>query len=114
MKRQKYPLRRLWLVVALFLAFLLVMQIPWSRNHRTNSGVSRSFAPNGDEIRTAEGRVDYLATSNSLASRDLLPADNAAVPLTTEYAARARPIANERVALAGYRLADVLNELFAK
>ena len=79
MKPQKYPVRRLWLVVSLFLAFLLVMQIPWSRNHRTNSGVSRSFAPNGDEIRTADGRVDYLATSNSLASRDLLPADNAAV-----------------------------------
>jgi hypothetical protein len=79
MKHQKYPLRRLWLVVALFLAFLLMMQIPWGRNHRTNIGVSRSFAPNGDEIRTADGRVDYLATSNSLASRDLLPADNSAV-----------------------------------
>ena len=79
MKPQKYPVRRLLLVIALFFAFLLAMQIPWSRNHRTNSGVSRSFAPNGDEIRTADGRVDYLATSNSLASRDLLSADNAAV-----------------------------------
>ena len=42
------------------------------------------------------------------------PADNAAVPLTAEYAAHSRPVALERVALAGYRLADVLNAIFAK
>ena len=41
-------------------------------------------------------------------------ADHAVVPLTVEYAARARSVANERVALAGYRLADVLNGIFAK
>ena len=40
--------------------------------------------------------------------------DHAVVPITPEYAAQARGIAEQRIALAGYRLANVLNEIFAK
>lgn len=36
------------------------------------------------------------------------------VAITPEFAAKARTIAAERIALAGYRLADLLNRLFAK
>lgn len=40
--------------------------------------------------------------------------DHEVVAITPEFAAKARAIAAERVALAGYRLADLLNRLFAK
>lgn len=40
--------------------------------------------------------------------------DHEVVPITPEFAAKARTIAAERIALAGYRLADLLNSLFAK
>ena len=40
--------------------------------------------------------------------------DSDVVAITPEFAAKARGIATERVALAGYRLADLLNALLAK
>lgn len=42
------------------------------------------------------------------------PSDHQAVSLTPEYAHTSREIAEKRVALAGYRLARVLNQLFEK
>lgn len=42
------------------------------------------------------------------------PAKGEIVPLTPEYARRAHDIAREQIALAGYRLADWLEELFGK
>jgi hypothetical protein len=40
--------------------------------------------------------------------------DHSVTPIPAEFAARARVIANQQVALAGYRLANLLNELFSK
>lgn len=42
------------------------------------------------------------------------PNDSEVVPLSPEFVAKSRAVAVERIALAGYRLADSLNELFAK
>ena len=62
---------------------------------------------------------DWARESYALGCAVVYPAnsdatDHAVVPITPEYAARSHPIALERVALAGYRLADLLNALFAK
>jgi len=42
------------------------------------------------------------------------PSDVEVAPITPEFASKARLLALERIALAGYRLADLLNELLAK
>ena len=79
MKLLKSP----WIRLALFglLCFLLILasQISWDWSYRTASGVPRSYAPFGDEVRREDGSVDYRATLNRLLGEPLPPEKNAAV-----------------------------------
>lgn len=74
-------LRSPWIRLALFglvcFLLLLALQIPWDRSYRTASGVPRSYAPFGDEIRRSDGSVDYRDTLNRLMGEKLPPEKNA-------------------------------------
>ncbi|MFN9181642.1 MAG: hypothetical protein ACK6DN_01050 [Planctomycetota bacterium] len=66
MKFPRSPWIRLALFACLGLAVIFALQVNWDRSYRTAAGVPRSFAPFGDEIRRADGTVDYRATLNKL------------------------------------------------
>jgi hypothetical protein len=66
MKFPRSPWIRLALFACLGLAVIFALQVNWDRSYRTASGVPRSFAPFGDEIRRADGTVDYRSTLNQL------------------------------------------------
>lgn len=66
MKYLRSPWIRLALFACLGLAVVFALQVNWDRSYRTASGVPRSFAPFGDEIRRADGTVDYRSTLNQL------------------------------------------------
>jgi hypothetical protein len=74
-------LRSPWIRLALFaflgLAVILALQINWDRSYRKASGVPRSFAPFGDELRRADGSIDYRATLNKLLGEPPAPEQNA-------------------------------------
>jgi hypothetical protein len=75
-------LRSPWIRLALFglICFLLIfaLQISWSRSYRDASGIARSFAPFGDELRRADGSVDFRATLNKALGTPLPKEQNSA------------------------------------
>jgi hypothetical protein len=78
MKLLQSPRIRLLLLVLLGLAVLFASQISWDTRYRTASGIPGSFAPFGDELRRADGSVDYRATLNRQMGEPIPPSENAA------------------------------------
>lgn len=76
-------LRSPWIRLAIFglfcLGVMVATQVSWDRSYRTASGVPRSYAPFGDELRRSDGSVDYRATLNRLLGEPPPPEENAAV-----------------------------------
>jgi hypothetical protein len=83
MKIFKSPRGRLALFGLLCFLLILASQISWDRSYRTASGIPRSYAPFGDEVRREDGSVDYRATLNQLLGEPLPPEKNAAVVFAT-------------------------------
>jgi hypothetical protein len=79
MKLLRSPWVRLALFGLLCLLLILASQFSWDRSYRTASGVPRSYAPFGDEVRREDGSIDYRATLNRLLGDPLPPEKNAAV-----------------------------------
>lgn len=77
MNRLRSPWIRLGLFACLVLAAILALQVNWDRSYRSASGVPRSFAPFGDEIRRPDGSVDYRGTLNQLLGEPPQPEQNA-------------------------------------
>lgn len=80
-------LRSPWIRLAIFglfcLGVIVASQVSWDSSYRTASGVPRSYAPFGDEIRRSDGSVDYRATLNRLLGEPPPPEENAAVVFAT-------------------------------
>lgn len=77
MRLLQSPRVRLLLLVLLSLAVLLALQISWDTRYRTAAGVPGSFAPFGDELRRADGSVDYRATLSREMGEPIPSAENA-------------------------------------
>lgn len=75
----------------------------------------RSALANLIEISDPEtwARESHTIGCASAYPKDFEPSDTHVTTLTPDFAAASRPIAERRVALAGYRLAKLLNEIFA-
>jgi len=87
MKFLRSPWTRLALLGLGGFLLILALQIPWDRSYRTASGIPRSYAPFGDEIRRSDGSVDYRATLNRLMGETPPPEKNA-VAIYAIYVAR--------------------------
>lgn len=78
MKLHQSPRVRLLLFALLAMGAVFALQISWDTRYRTASGIPGSFAPFGDEIRRADGTVDYRATLNQLLGPPVPVSENAA------------------------------------